>query len=109
MSLHIVSHPWEVTAVADGTLVNLTPRDLDVETVSILADELCELALESGPPTLYLDFAQVHNLPCVLAGKLCALDRRLREAGGRLVLLNLAPEIPEECEAELEPDDTLLA
>jgi len=94
MALHVFSHPWEVQRVGDGTVVKITRRDLDVATVSILADELYDLALEASPPTLYLDFGEVSCLSGVVCGKLLALERRLREAGGRLVLrnLNLAQE-----------------
>jgi len=91
MSLHVLSHPWEVQEVEDEIVVRMTHRDLDVQTVSILADELVELALESGLPRLTLDFGKVRFLTSVVLGKLLALDRRLREAGGRLVLCNLSP------------------
>ena len=81
MSLYTLSHLWEVEDVEDGIAVRLTPRDLDVETLAILADELTELALESGRPKLYLDFGRVNLLTSVVIGKLFAVDRRLREAG----------------------------
>ena len=106
MSLHVLSHPWEVQAVADGTLVRITPRDLNVETVSVLADELFELALESGPPTLYMDLGAVTHLPVVVCGKLLALQRRLHEVGGRLVLKNLNPTPQEEAAAESGPEES---
>ena len=106
MSLHVLSHAWEVQEVKDGTLVRITQRDLDVETMSILADELFELALESDPSTLYLDFGQVRSLPSVVFGKLFALERKLRDTGGRLVVrgLNRASY-----EADAEPDESLSA
>jgi anti-anti-sigma regulatory factor len=103
MSLHVLSHPWEVQAVGDGTLVTITPRDLDVGTVAVLADELCELALERSPPTLYLDLGKVSRLSGVVCGKLLALQRRLHQAGGRLVLQNLNPALVEEPPAESDP------
>jgi anti-anti-sigma factor len=93
MSLYTLSHLWEVEDVEDGISVRLTPRDLDVHTLSILADELTELALESGRPNLYLDFGRVNLLTSVVIGKLFAVDRRLREAGGRLVLCRLDPAV----------------
>ena len=85
MSLYTLSHLWEVEDVEDGISVRLTPRDLDVQTLSILADELTEIALESGRPNLYLDFGRVNLLTSVVIGKLFAVNRRLREAGGRLL------------------------
>ncbi len=95
MSLYVLSHPWEVQDVQDGTVVPIAHRDLDVETVSILADELFELAQESGRPKLYLDFKTVHFLTSVAIGKLFAVDRRLRELGGHLVLCNLNSALQE--------------
>jgi anti-anti-sigma factor len=95
MSFHFVSHPWEVQDVQDGTLVVFTERDLDPVTVSVLTDELYELVLESGQPNLYLDFGQIHNTASIVVGKLIALDTRLRQVGGRLILCNLDPQVYE--------------
>jgi anti-anti-sigma factor len=95
MSLHVLSHPWKVQQVKDGTLIRITRQDLDVTTVSVLAHELFELAQESGQPQLYLDFADVSFVPTVLLGKLLALDRQLHAIGGRLVLCGLNPEMQE--------------
>jgi anti-anti-sigma factor len=104
MSLHVLSHPWEVREVEDGTLVTITRKDLDAATASVLAGELFDLARESGAPTLYLDLGQVSCLPSVVCGKLFALNRKLHEAGGRLVLLNLSPAVQEMMQAEKRPD-----
>jgi anti-anti-sigma regulatory factor len=93
MSMHFVSHPWEVQDVEDGTVVKLTERDLQDPGLTI---DLLELALESGRPRLFLDLLEVRAMSSGVAGKLFALDRQLREANGRLVLTNLAPTL---CEA----------
>jgi len=106
MSLHVLSHPWEVQEVEYGVLVKLTHDDLNVRTVSILADELFELALESDRPKLYLDFAEITILPSLVPGKLVALDRRLGEMGGRVILCNIRPAIQELFEAEGWPEDS---
>jgi anti-anti-sigma regulatory factor len=71
-----------------------------VGTVAILADELFELALESGRPRLYLDFGAVDVLASIVPGKLLALERRLREVGARLVPCNLNPVLQELFRAE---------
>jgi anti-anti-sigma regulatory factor len=92
MSMHFVSHPWEVQDTDDGTVVKLTEEDLRAAQI----DELLELARESGRPNLYLDLLEVRMLPAHTAGKLFGLDRRLRAAGGRLILCNLATRL---CEA----------
>jgi anti-anti-sigma factor len=104
MSLHVLSHPWEVQETDNGPLVKITHRDLDVRTVSILADELFELALESDGSNLYLDFEDVRFLASVVPGKLFALNRHLREAGKRLVLCILNPALKQLFPAEHWPD-----
>jgi anti-anti-sigma factor len=93
MPLHVLSHPWEVQETDTGPLIKITYRDLNVRTVSILADELFELALESDGSHLYLDFEDVQVLASVVPGKLFALNRRLREAGKHLALCNLNPAL----------------
>jgi anti-anti-sigma regulatory factor len=92
MSLHILSHPWLVQDRERGPLVQVTARDLDTGTLAILTDELFDLAQESGRTDLTLDFAEVKVLPRVAVGKLLALDRRLREAGGCLLMCGLDPD-----------------
>jgi anti-anti-sigma regulatory factor len=99
MSMHFVSHPWEVQDVDDGTVVKLTEQDLQMAQI----DELLELALESGRPNLYLDLLEVRTVPARVASKLFGLDRRLRTAGGRLVLCNLAPWLSEALQARSIP------
>ncbi len=100
MSLHVLSHPWEVQETADGIVVHLRPRDLTCESLAVLAEELYNLALESNRSTLTLDFAEVKCLASVVVGKLFALSRRLREVGGQLVLSNLQPGIEELLQTE---------
>ncbi len=100
MSLHAITHPWEVQDLDDGPLVRLTPRDLDAGTLAVLADELFELFRESGRRHLTLDFAEVGTLSASAVGKLFALDRQLREAGGQLLLCNLDATLRELLQAE---------
>lgn len=88
---HFCSHAWEVRGLEDGTLVRLTQRDLNAETMTQLVDDLFEVVQESGRPNLSLDFAEVRILASVTVGKLMALNTRLQEHGGRLTLMNLEP------------------
>ena len=91
MSFHFCSHSWEVQDVEDGTVVKLMPRDLDKEAVPVLVDDLHEVVQESGRPNLYLDLAEIHVLASVVLGKMLALDKKLREHGGRLILMHIDP------------------
>ncbi len=107
MALHILTHPWEVQNVEDGLLVKIRYRDLDLKSLSVLAEELYDLVLESDRSKLYLDFGEVDCLPCLAVGKLFALDRRLREIGGRLVLWNVHPTAHEVFQAEGWPEEPI--
>ncbi len=91
MSFHFYSHAWEVRDMEDGTRVRLSARDLDPESISVLVEDLFELAQESGQPHLYLDFAEIRQVASVVMGKLLALHARLREHGGRVILQSLNP------------------
>ena len=93
MSFHFCSHSWEVRDTEDGTLVKLTQRDLDKDTVAVLGDELFELARESGRPNLYLDLGGIRLMDSVVVGKALSLDTKLRKHGGRLILVNIDPFI----------------
>lgn len=93
MSLHFVSHQWQVKDVEDGILVALTCRDLDAMTVPVLVDELHELVLESGLPNLWLDFTDVQFLASIVMGKMIAIDQRLHRHGGKLILCNVNPDL----------------
>jgi anti-anti-sigma regulatory factor len=95
MSLHLLSHPWQVQDLAHGLVVTITPRDLEADTLAVLPGELFELARESGQTDLTLDFAGVKVLPAVVAGKLLALDRKLRQASGCLLMSHLEPAVKE--------------
>lgn len=89
MAFHFCSHSWEVRDVEDGTLVRLTNRDLNQETIPVLVDDLIELVRESGQPNLYLDFSDIHLVSSVVLGKLVSLDAKLHEHGGRLTLTHI--------------------
>ena len=95
MSFHFCAHSWEVRDIDGGTLVKLSSRDLDSATLPVLVDELIELVRESGQADLYLDFADLRRLDSEVMDKLTALDARVHELGGRLILLHVKPMIYE--------------
>jgi anti-anti-sigma factor len=91
MSIHLVSHSWEVTT--DGLMVTLNQEDLVPHTDSNLIDDLFELFQESGQTNFLLDCDKVHHLPSIVFGKLIALDAKIRQVGWRLVLCNVDPHL----------------
>jgi CheY-like chemotaxis protein/anti-anti-sigma regulatory factor len=99
MSMHFISHRWEVTTVEDGTMVTFGQQDLDAPTLSVLIDDLFELVQESGQTNLYLNFAKVHLVPSIAFSKLICLGDKLNEAGCRLILCNVDHHLYECLEA----------
>jgi anti-anti-sigma factor len=93
MAFHFCTHPWEVRDVANGIQVTLARRDLDPSSVSSLVEDLFELVLESGQRDLYLDFGEIQMIPSVIIGKLIALNTKLGERRGRVVVVNLDPAV----------------
>ena len=99
MGFHFCAHSWEVRTIDDGTLVRLSPRDLDAGTLPHFVEDLFELVLESGQPDLYLDFAELRQASSEVREKLTALGGKMRTQGGRLILLNVKPFIYESMQA----------
>ncbi len=99
MSLHVIAHPWEIQQFRDRVLVKIRPRDLGAETLSMMSDDLLQVAQESGHNALQLDFQYIQVITSVVVGKLVSLDRRLRACGVRLELINLNPVLREVFEA----------
>jgi anti-anti-sigma factor len=95
MSFHFCTHPWEVRDVPNGLQVTLTRRDLDPNSVPSLVEDLFELVLENGQRDLYLDFSEIQMMPSVIVGKMIALNTKLGERGGWLVVINLDPAVHE--------------
>src|SRR4051812_34210751 len=81
--------------VADGTLVRFPCADFDEATTDGLTDTLYDLALREGRPSLYLDLDDVKYLASITMGRLIMLDKKLRDAGGRLHLCNLDRQVYE--------------
>lgn len=82
---------WEVKEVMDGTMVTLTAPESNPIALARMVDELWDLVQASQRPNLYIDFETVKMLASVVLGKLIALDKKLREGGGKLILVNLDP------------------
>jgi anti-sigma B factor antagonist len=86
-----------VQTAGDTTVVRFTGHQvfLDEEAVRLLSEQF--LALAEGPiqDTLFLDFSSVAYVSSLMLGTLIRLHRKLQEAGRRLTLGNLRPEVYE--------------
>jgi anti-sigma B factor antagonist len=85
---------WE--DLGDVTVVNFTDRKiLDEHTIQVIGEQLFSLVDELGRRKLLLNFGNVEFLSSAALGKLVTLNRKVREAEGRLVLCRINPTIYE--------------
>jgi anti-sigma B factor antagonist len=86
----------EMEPIGDITVVNfLDKKILDEQNIQIIGEELFRLVDDQGYRKLLLNFGNVEYLSSAALGKLITLNKKLQQAGGRLVLCNIRPEIHE--------------
>jgi anti-anti-sigma factor len=89
MPLQLCSDNWQLTSLDADIVVTVNRRDLDVQSVSLLVDEVSELASANQSSTVYLDCGNVRRLAGTAFGKFISLAKKLRDRDGNLVLSNV--------------------
>jgi anti-sigma B factor antagonist len=90
MTLHRPTPLLDVHKAGDVTLITVLTHDLSEANAEDLGEELFRLVEGVARPRLRLDLARVRFLTSTALGKLVDLHKRVRAAGGGLVLLNVA-------------------
>lgn len=86
----------EVEDHGDVTVVNFVDRKiLDEQNIQTIGEQLTSLVDELGRHKILLNFRNVEFLSSAALGKLIALDRKLKNVKGKLVLCCIAKEIKE--------------
>jgi anti-sigma B factor antagonist len=86
----------EVENIGDITVVNfLDKKILDEQNIQIIGEQLFSLVDNEGCRKVLLNFSNVEYLSSAALGKLITLNKKLQQAGGRLVLCNIDPQIHE--------------
>lgn len=86
----------EVEDIGDVTVVNFTDKKiLDEQNIAVIGDQLFRLVDELGRTKLLLNFGNVEYLSSAALGKLITLNRKVNQAGGKLILCSIAPQIYE--------------
>ncbi|HEV3259337.1 MAG TPA: STAS domain-containing protein [Gemmataceae bacterium] len=81
-----------------GDLTVITFKDariLDEQKIQALGDQLFKLVEQAGRKDVVLSFEHVDYLSSHMVAKILTLHKKLRAAGGRVVLCELKPEIYE--------------
>ena len=86
----------EMEQIGDVTLVRFADEKILVgETIQTIAEQLHRIVTERARPKLMLDFTSVQYLYSPFLGELITLNKRVKAAGGQLILCNLDPRIHE--------------
>ena len=86
----------EVEPIGDVLVVNFVDRKiLDEQNIQVIGEQLFSLVDQEGARKLLLNFGNVEYLSSAALGKLITLNKKLQQAGGRLILCNIDPQIHE--------------
>ena len=84
----------ELEPIGDVTVVNFVDRKiLDDQNIQIIGEQLFSLVDEQGLRKILLNFSNVEYLSSAALGKLITLNKKLQQAGGKLILCNIDPQI----------------
>jgi anti-anti-sigma factor len=96
MTARIAHSLLDVDRQGNLTVATVTTRAVaDEEAVHTLGEQLSRLASEVGHQRLMLNLGNVESLATKALGQLITCHKRIRAAGGRLMLCNLNPTIHE--------------
>jgi anti-sigma B factor antagonist len=86
----------EVEDIGDVTVVNFVDRKiLDEQNIQVIGDQLFALVDVKGLRKVLLNFSNVEYLSSAALGKLITMNKKLKEAKGKLILCNISPVIME--------------
>src|SRR5438128_9258525 len=88
------AHPVEIEQVGDVSVVKFKqPELLDNDTIEAVGSLLFDHVDRLGVRKLLLNFRSVKRMASLMVGKILSLHRKLKAAGGRLVLCSVDADI----------------
>lgn len=90
---HIEVTSFKGSAGDVGMVQFLKSKLMDQQLIQELGEELFALVEKEQRKNLLLNFANVEFLVSAALNKLILLDKKIKTAGGKLLLCNLKPEI----------------
>jgi len=86
----------ELEDVGEVTVVNFVDKKiLDEQNIQIIGEQLFDLVDNQGKKKILLNFGNVEFLSSAALGKLITMNKKVQQAGGKLVMCNIAREILE--------------
>jgi anti-sigma B factor antagonist len=96
MTLPSSDRRLEIEDLGDVTVASFTDHYLlDAQRLQIIGDQLSSLVDEMGRRKLLLNFGNVQDISSLALGMLVTLNKKIRAAGGKLVLCRMDPQIRE--------------
>jgi anti-sigma B factor antagonist len=90
-----MSHDLEMRVTGEMAMAVVIPAKLDHSNVEPISQQLSNLVEVSGKNQLDVDLGNVRSLDAKAVGKIVALHRKVRAAGGQLRLLNVGGPVYE--------------
>jgi anti-sigma B factor antagonist len=86
----------ELEDVGEVTVVNFVDKKiLDEQNIQIIGEQLFDLVDNQAKKKILLNFGNVEFLSSAALGKLITLNKKVQQAGGKLVMCKIAKEIQE--------------
>ncbi len=86
----------EIEEVGDVTIAKFVDKKiLDESNIQVIGNQLFSLVEEDGRKKIILDFSNVEYLSSAALGKLITMDKKVKQAKGKLRLCNVRPDIYE--------------
>jgi anti-sigma B factor antagonist len=86
----------ELEDVGEVTVVNFVDKKiLDEQNIQIIGEQLFDLVDNQAKKKILLNFGNVEFLSSAALGKLITLNKKVQQAGGKLVMCKIAKEILE--------------
>ena len=86
----------EVENIGDVTVVNFVDKKiLEEQNIQNIGEQLFALVEQDGLTKLLLNFGNVEYLSSAALGKLITLNKKVKDAGGKLILCEITPQIYE--------------
>jgi anti-sigma B factor antagonist len=86
----------EVENIGDVTVVNFVDKKiLEEQNIQNIGEQLFALVEQDGLSKLLLNFSNVEYLSSAALGKLITLNKKVKDAAGKLILCDISPQIYE--------------
>jgi anti-sigma B factor antagonist len=86
----------DIETIGDVTVARFVDKKiLDENNIQIIGNQLFALVEEDGAKRIVLDFSNVEYLSSAALGKLITMEKKVKQAGGKLRLCSIRPDIYE--------------